>query len=182
MEEPDEDTPAFDALEREQVAAFRAFQRPRTSEDEALSADPGAVSALGPYLNADLSRRVYAGPEGTIDLVPGPGTICCIVAAGRTGERVSGTTLTELVARGVHGFTSSRLGEPAMFRGVLSTGVRTLLVATATGDTVTAAVNADDAYWMTIADPIAQTLTLQDGTERVIPFSRFREQEPPGSA
>ena len=69
-----------------------------------------------------------------------------------------------------------------MFRGVLSTGVRSLLVATATGDTVTAAVNADDAYWMTIADPIAQTLALQDGTERVIPFSRFREPQPPGSA
>jgi hypothetical protein len=60
--------------------------------------------------------------------------------------------------------------------------VRSLLVASTTGDTVTAAVNADDAYWMTIADPIAQTLTLQDGTERVIPFSRFRENGPPGSA
>jgi hypothetical protein len=47
MGQPDEDTPArFDALELEQMAAFRAFQPPRTSGDGALSADPDAVSAL----------------------------------------------------------------------------------------------------------------------------------------
>ena len=180
----DNDTPVrLAVLEDEQVAAFRAFQRPRTVEDAALSADPDAVSALGSDLNADLSRRVYAGREGTIDLVPGPGSVCCIVTVTGTGERISGTTSTELAARGAHGFTSGRLGEPALLRGVLSTGVRSLRIVTASGDTLTAAVNADDAYWMTIADPVTQTLTLQDGTERVIPFSRFRLREPPaGSA
>lgn len=183
MGESDQDTPpAFDALEAEHVAAFRAFQRPRTFADEALSADPGAVSALDPGLNAELSRRVYAGCEGTIDLVPGPGRVCCIVAVAGTGERISGTTLTELVAGGAHGFTSTRLGESALFRGVLSTGVRSLQIATASGATVTATVNTDDAYWTAVANPVVQALILQDGTERLIPFSRFRLREPPGGS
>jgi hypothetical protein len=176
----DDDAPVpLPALENEQVAAFRAFQRPRTFADAALSADPDALSALGPDLNADLSRRVYAGREGTIDLVPGPGRVCCIVTVTGTGERISGTTWTELAAHGAHGFTSGRLGEPTLFRGVLSTGVRSLRIVTASEDTVTAVVNADDAYWMTISDPVTQTVTLQDGTEQLIPLSRFRLPEPP---
>lgn len=169
-------------LERGQVAAFRAFQRARTPDDDALSADPAIVSALGPDLNPDLSRRVYLGPEGSIDLVPGPGAVCCIVAAAETGERISGTTSTELAARGAHGFTSHRTGKPAIFRGVLSTGVRSMLIATASGKKVTAAVNADDAYWMAVRDPVAQTLILHDGTERVILFSGSRRREPPAGS
>jgi hypothetical protein len=114
--------------------------------------------------------------------VPGPNTVCCIVAVAGTGERISGTKSTELAARGAHGFTSSRRGQSASFRGVVSTGVGSLQIVT-TGGTVTAAVNADDAYWMTIANPVAQTLTLQDGTERLIPLSRFGPPErPAGSA
>jgi hypothetical protein len=170
------------SLEPEQVVAFRAFRRARTPEDQALSADPAMVSALGADLNADLSRRVYVGLEGSIDLVPGPGAVCCIVAVAGTGERISGTTSTELAARGAHGFTSYRAGKPTLFRGVLATGVRTMLIATASGKTVTAAVNADDAYWMAVRDPVAQTLILQDGTERVIPFSRSRPREAPGGS
>jgi len=173
MGDADQETPAsFHALEPEQVAAFTAYQRSRTFEDEALSADPAAVSRIGPHLNADLSRRVYAGPGGTIDLVPGPGAVCCIVAVAGTGEHISGTTSTELAARGVHGFTSCRRGEPTLFRGGLSTGARSLLITTASGATVVAAVNGDDAYWVQVAEPVAQTLTLQDGAERAIPFSR----------
>ncbi len=60
-----------------------------------------------------------------------------------------------------------------MFRGVLATGVRSMLIATASGETVATAVNADDAYWMTVRDPVTQTLTLHDGTHHVIPFSGF---------
>ena len=164
----DEDGPAsYDALEPEQVAAFRAFQRLRALEDEELSADAGAVSALGTDLNARLSRRVYTGPEGTIDLVPGRGSVCCIVAVAGTGERISGTTSTELAARGGHGFTSCRRGEPALFRGVLSTGARSLRILTASGATVLATVTGDDAYWVQVCDPVTLILTLQDGTERV---------------
>jgi hypothetical protein len=162
MGDRDDDTPTarFDALEPEQVAAFRAFQRPRTAADEALGADPDAVSRLGRHLSPELSRRVYAGVEGTIDLVPGPNTICCVVTVAGTSERISGTTSTELAARGAHGFTSGRGGQSATFRGVLATVVRDLQVVTATGETITVPVNADDAYWITITEPVEQTVKI----------------------
>jgi hypothetical protein len=167
----------LDALEPGQMAAFRAFCRPRTAADEALAADSDAVARLGRDLNPELSRRVYAGVEGTIALVPGPGTICCVLVVAGTSERISGTTSTELAAGGAHGFISSR-GRSATLRGVLATVVRDLRVVTAAGETITVPVNADDAYWITVVDPVEHILTLDDGTKRRIP--PFARPDQPG--
>jgi hypothetical protein len=171
---PDEPPPAgrLDALEPGQVAGFRAFQRPSTSADHALRDNDTAASALAPHLNPDLARRVYTGVEGTIDLVPGPNTICCVVTGAGTGERISGSTSTELAARGAHGFTSSGRDRSATFRGVLAASVRDLRIITGSGAVITVPVNADDAYWITITDPVDEILTLTNGTERHIPFSQ----------
>jgi hypothetical protein len=173
-----DDPPAdwIDAVEPDQVAAFRAFRRPRTEADHGLKNDTEAAAALPPNVNPDLARRAYDGVDGTIDLVPGPNTICCVVTVAGTGERVAGSTTTELVARGTHGFISSGREQSATFRGVLAAAVRDLRIVTASGEVVAVPVNDDDAYWITITDPPNAILTLFDGTEREIPFS------PPGNS
>jgi hypothetical protein len=158
----------LDALEPEQVAAFRAFRRPQNLADQAFLHDNSAASASRSHLNPDLARRVYDGVEGTINLVPGRNTICCVVIVAGTGEMISGSTSTELAARGAHGFSSSGPGRSATFRGVLAVSVRDLRIVTAS-EAITVPVNSDDAYWITITDPIDMILTLTDGTERHIP-------------
>lgn len=102
---------------------------------------------------------MYAGVEGTVDLAPGPNTVGCLVTVAGTGERISGSTSTELAARGAHGLTSTRRGRSATFHGVLAASVRDLRVITATGETITVTVNRDDAYWITITDPVDEILT-----------------------
>ena len=170
MSPADEQQPPdrLDALEPEQVAAFRAFRRPRDVADQALRDGNSAASAPGSHLNPDLARRVYDGVEGTIDLVPGRNTICCVVVVAGTGEMISGSTSTELAARGAHGFTSSGRGRSATFRGVLAASVRHLRIVTAS-EAITVPVNSDDAYWITTTDPVDMILTLTDGTERHVP-------------
>ena len=175
-------TARFDTLEPEQVAAFRAFRRPRTAADEALGADPAAVSRLDRHLNPELSRRVYAGVEGTIDLVPGPNAVCCVVTVAGTSERISGTTSTELAARGAHGFISTRGGQSATYRGVLATVVRDLQVVTAASETITVPVDADDAYWINFTEPVEQILILNDGTRRRLPSFSRPDQRPRGQS
>ena len=136
------------------------------------------ADGLGAQLNRDLARRVYEGPEGTIDLVPGPGAICCVARNPRTGERMAGTTSTELAARGTHGFITSGREGSATFVGVLSTGARDLQIVTGSGQAITVSLNADDAYWITVADPIDMIVTETDGTARHIPFGRWPPQRP----
>jgi hypothetical protein len=162
------------AVEAHQVAALRAFQRPTTTADRGLMAQPSTASGLPPGMNLNLARRVYAGPEGTIDLVPGPGMIGCVVRVAGTDERTSGSTTTEIVARGAHGFISGGADRSRTFRGVLGAEVHDLRVVTADGRTEIISVNADDGYWTTIGDPVKAILTLVDGSEREIPFSRHR--------
>ena len=165
------DLPPHDRLgapEPEQVAAFRAFRRPRTAIDEGLGAGSAAAADLDPHVNPDLSRRVYMSAEGTIDLVPGPSIIGWVVAVADTRERISGTTSTALAARGASGGARSSV----TFRGVLSAAVQSLRIVTTSGDVVHAPVNADDAYWVTITNPVDAVLTMTDGTERSIPFAR----------
>ncbi|MHB1571329.1 MAG: hypothetical protein ACYC0H_19290, partial [Solirubrobacteraceae bacterium] len=124
---------------------------------------------LGSHLSVDLSRRVYAGPEGTIDLVPGPGSIGCVVQVAGTGKRIAGTTTTALAASGTHGFLSGHRDGSTTVRGVLSTAVRSLKLSTAAGQSITATVNGDDAYWITVPEPVQMVLVMQDGTERPLP-------------
>ncbi len=156
------------AVEADQVAALRAFRRPPSDIDRGLVTEPSAASGLPPGMNLKLARRVYAGPEGTIDVVPGPGLIGCVVRVAGTGERISGSTTTELVARGTHGFISGGADRPRTFRGVLGAEVHDLRVITADGLTEMVPVNADDGYWTTIGDPFKAVLSLIDGSEREI--------------
>ena len=157
----------------------QSFWCPRTSTDGGLGAGSDAVGALDPSVNPDLSRRVYSSAEGTIDLVPGPSVIGWVVAVAGTGEWMSGTTSTALAARGAVGVTSSGSGSSVTFRGVLSAGVQNLRVVTADGNSVPVAVNADAAYWVTVADPVDAILTMADGTERPVPFARPGPTERP---
>ena len=170
------------AVEADQVAALRAFRRPPTTADRGLMAQPSAASGLPRGMNLNLARRVYAGPEGTIDLVPGPGLIGCVVRVAGTGERTSGSTTTEIVARGAHGCISGRADRSRTFRGVLGAEVHDLRVLAADGRTEIIPVNADDGYWTTIGDAVKAILTLIDGSEREIPFSRHgsdsRQEQP----
>jgi hypothetical protein len=168
----------LNALEPAHVDAFRAFQRPAEPADQSLSDQPAPAHGLGPELNRDLARRVYEGPEGTIDLVPGPGAICCVARNPQTGERMAGTTSTELAAHGTHGFIRSGPQRATTFVGVLSAAARDLQIITGSGQAITVPVNADDAYWITVADPIDMIVTKTDGTARHIPFSRWRTQRP----
>ena len=167
----------LEQLEPEQMATFRAFGRPQRSADRALRDDPRAE--VGPHLNPALARRVFDREQGAIDLVPGVNTICCLVVCAGTGERISGSTSTVLAACGAHGFTSGGQGRSATFRGVLASSVRELRIITASGEEITAPVNDDDAYWITIADPIDQILTHADGTQSHVPFSRPGSGQPP---
>lgn len=163
----------IDVLAPGQVTAFRAFQRPLTHLDGVIRDDPSVVGKLSPKLNPDLARRGYVSPEGTIDLIPGPNMICCVVTVTGTGERISGSTSTELAARGAHGFTSRRAGRSATFRGVLAASVRDLRVITASGEVITVLTNEDDAYWITVTDPVDKVLTFTDGTVQHLPFKRL---------
>lgn len=160
----------IDAIEADQLAALRAFRRPPSDADQGLKAEPLAASALPSGMNLDLARRVYAGPEGTIDLVPGRGVIGCVVFVAGTGERTTGTLPTGFVARGSHGFISGGEDQRKTFRGVLGADVRGLMIMTADGRADMVTVNADDGYWITIEDPVAAILSLLDGSEREIRF------------
>jgi hypothetical protein len=62
-------------------------------------------------LNLRLARRAYSGPEGAVDLIPGPGLIC-VAAISATGERVSGVLSTGWISSttGVFGFTRGGQG------------------------------------------------------------------------
>ena len=161
------------AVEADQLAALRAFRRPPSDIDRGLTIEPSLASGLPSGMSLNLARRVYGGPEGTIDVVPGPGLIGCVVRVAGTGERMSGSTTTEIVARGAHGFISGGADRFRTFRGVLGAEVHDLRVITADGGTEIVAVNADDGYWTTIGDPVKAILTLIDGSEREIPFFRF---------
>ena len=162
----------LEELEPTHVAAFRAFQRASRPEDRRLRDDASEPSGLDPPLNPDLARRVYDNVEGTIDLVPGPNVICCVVIGERSGERIAGTTSTALAAEGVHGFISGGSERSVTFRGVLSAEWREVRIITGAGEAVAVPINADDAYWITVADPIEMVLSRSNGPERRICISR----------
>jgi hypothetical protein len=81
-----------------QVAAFAAFRRPVVKADHSLTDDPVTASDLRPGVDPVLARRVYAGSEGTLDIVPGHGTLT-FISIGADGSAVAGQTTTALAAR-----------------------------------------------------------------------------------
>jgi len=62
-------------LEPVHLSEFAAFRRPHSESLDGLVARDRGTRRLDPALNPHLARRVYSGPEGTIDLIPGPGLI-----------------------------------------------------------------------------------------------------------
>jgi hypothetical protein len=169
VSEPDGESPGqpdrLRELESDHLAAFTAFRRPQNDAEKDLVAEDLATNRLDPELNPALARRVYSGSEGTIYLVPGPGLICC-VAIGRSGEIISGTTLTELVGRNPMGYVGGGLGPGVTFRGVLPAGGRGLRILQRAGRSVSVPLTEDESYWVTVEDPIAMCWTQADGTER----------------
>jgi hypothetical protein len=81
-----------------QIAAFAAFRRPVRPADRSLADDPIMASQLRSELDLELARRVYTGPEGTLDIVPGHGTMT-FISISVDGSSASGQTTTARAAR-----------------------------------------------------------------------------------
>jgi hypothetical protein len=162
------------ALEPEHLAAFDAFRRPVTSDDHQIASEPSATDHLHPSLNVNLARRVYAGENGSIDIVPGPGTICVVAIYANTGETTIGHTATALAAADGLGHVNSSTGSAVDFVGVLPAGARNLRITNRAGRTIAVPLNADRAYWTTIRDPIEMIWTTAGGTDRQTPFGRSK--------
>jgi Clp amino terminal domain, pathogenicity island component len=123
-----------------------------------------------------LARRVLAGDEGTIDLVPGPGMVGCICESHQRFGRLSGATGTSCCRDGV-GFISGGGGQTT-FVGVLSTRVRELRVVDASGQITIAPVNDDDAYWVTVENAVQTIKARTDGTMSTFALNAFRNPAP----
>ena len=104
--------------------------------------------------------------------MPGPDTICCVAINARNGERMTGSTSTALSATGTHGFIRSGTERSVTFLGVLSAQARDLRIINGSGQSIALPLNADDAYWTTVTDPIDMVYTHADGTTRHIPLAR----------
>lgn len=154
-----------------QVSAFRAFRRPYTEADQVPPI--GAAEVLRPGLDRNSARRVYAGPEGSAFLVPGPGVLCFISFKGGGEESTAGDTTTELAAQDGMGIVSSGTGEPVTFAGVLPAEAHNLRIIDRSGRTINVAVSDDDGYWITVPDPVDMLWSRPDGTTHQTPFGRF---------
>jgi hypothetical protein len=84
-----------------------------------------------------------------------------------------GSTSTTLAADGGMGYSSSRAERSATFVGVLPASARELRIVDESGRVVIVPLNADDAYWITVSDPVDIVLTKADGTEHHVPFARL---------
>jgi hypothetical protein len=163
----------LEALEAGHRQTFGAFGRPAGVRDRAERHRQRLLEQADAPLNPELSRRVYDQAEGTIDLIPGPGTVRCVAIAGKTGELLAATTTLELAQRGGgHGFTSTAVRHgTSTFRGVLSTETRDIRVIDAAGQTIWVPTNEEGAYWITVPHATQLIKTMKDGTERSIPFN-----------
>ncbi len=155
----------LDALEPEQVELYRAFQRSQRREDLRSFEDEALTEMVGERCEPALVRRVYDSELGTIDLIPGVGSLCCVCTSNGRFGRVSGTTQTALARYGqgaIHG-----RGAAVTLTGVLSTRVCELRVVDAAGRVIVVAVNDDDAYWVTVQNVVKTIASMTNGTERV---------------
>lgn len=174
MEPQDREPDRLDALEPEHVAAFDAFRRPPTPADRKVADEPTASGSMHSSLNTDLARRVYAGEKGSIDIIPGPGTVCVVAIYANTGETTIGHTTTALAAADGLGHVTGSSGSAVDFVGVLPAGARNLRIIDQAGRTLPVPLNDDRAYWTTISDPIDMLWTTTDGTDRQAAFGRFK--------
>jgi len=166
---------ALTALEPAHVAAFAPFSRAAEKTDLAVATAPRAAPHLSPSLNPRLARRVYAGEQGTIYIVPGPGSLGSVSIAAGTGETVIGHTTTELAALDGLGHVGGRSGDgPVTFVGVLPAGGHDLRIINRAGRRIAIPLTRDDAYWVTVDDPADMLWTTADGHDRQSPFGRFK--------
>ncbi len=171
------------AVEPEHIAAFAAFQRPVGDFDKALCADADWLGRLGEEqarfdINPSLARRVFAGPQGTIYLVPGAGTLCYIWVAAN-GATSIGVTLTASAAKEgfvhLHGWT----GSARTTVGVLPAGGHGLRVVARTEGAVAVPLSSDDSYCITVADPVDMFWTTRDGRTHQARPDLFKRRRTP---
>jgi hypothetical protein len=148
-------------------AAFAAFTRPQGEADR-RGAIVVASPSIGPTGNPALNRRVYEGPAGTIDLVPGLNSIACVVIRS-SGESFSGATSIELAIKDGCGYMRQTRSPDAPQRdelilmGVLPAGAARLHVTTGSGGTIPVPLTADGAYWIATRDLQDLYWTRPDG-------------------
>jgi hypothetical protein len=173
--EPDRGVAALDPRQR---AVFTAFARPQEPADTVICDDDRGLACLGGHqagnaVNPSLARRVLTCDQVSMYLLPGRDAVCLLCLLGDE-ESISGTTSTELAARGGHGFI--RRGRPpegrVTFLGVLPAGAHSPTITRRTGEAEFLALTADDAYWLTTThDVIAFHWTRADGTVQHAPIS-----------
>jgi hypothetical protein len=162
----------LEALEPAHLEAFAAFRRPASAPDSAVANEPTA-SQLHPSLNVRLARRVFQGEEGTVDLVPGPGSICYVCITAATGETTVGHTTIESAARDGVGHVRSAGGSATTFAGALPAGAHDLRIIDKSGRAIPVALSEDGGYWTTVAEPIDMKWNTDNGTEHQSVFGRL---------
>lgn len=160
------------ALEPAHLAAFRAFSRAPEEADCLATSEPTAAERLSPGLNPNLTRCVYAGERGKIYIVPGPGSLCSVSIAVDTREIVIGHTTTDLAALTGLGHVRSGTGRPTTFVGVLPYGAHNLRIINRADRELRVPLTRDDAYWISVADPVDMVWTRSDGENRHWPPRR----------
>ena len=95
------------------------------------------------------------------------------IAAG-TGETVIGHTTTELAVLDGLGHVGRSGDGPVTFVGVLPAGGHDLRIIDRAGRRITIALTGDDAYWVTVDDPVDMLWTMADGHDRQMAFGRFK--------
>ena len=141
---------------------------------------PIPAARLKHKLNPTLARCVYDGEHRRIYIVPGPGSVC-LVSIAEFGETVIGPTTTQAATHSGLGHSISggwrrdrRTGErrdlPTTFIGVLPTGGHNLRIIDRADREFSVPLTPDDAYWITVADPVDMAWATPDGDDRH-PFS-----------
>jgi hypothetical protein len=174
VEPYDREPDRLEALEPDHVAAFDAFRRSAGPEDRKIAEHVFGHTGLHSSLNADLARRVYATERGSIDIIPGPGTVCVVSICANTGETTSGHTSIPLAAADGLGHVRSFGGFAVDFVGVLPTGASNLRIIDGKGQETAVPLNDDRAYWVTVADPVDMVWTTATGSNRQGVFGRFK--------
>ena len=170
----------LDGLENAHRAAFAAFARP-TSDPDRRATTAVAGHSIEPTANPELVRRVYEAQEGTIDLIPGRGSIACVVISS-SGESFGGATAIELAVKDGLGYVkhthspNAPKHDEVTFMGVLPTGATDLRIKTNSGGTIPVPLTRDGAYWITTREAQDLYWTRSDGTIHQHMFGRFRSR------
>jgi hypothetical protein len=117
---------------------------------------------------------VYSGEHGSIDIIPGPGTICFVAIYAGRDETTIGHTTTALAAADGLGHVRGSSGTAVDFVGVLPAGANNLRIVDRKGRETPIPLNHDRAYWATVDDPVDMRWTTGSGTERQGVFGRFK--------